>query len=224
MSLPTFPNLSVEQQVVDAGSRFVLGVDEVGRGAIAGPVGVGVTLLDSQSARFLEPWPSRLRDSKLVSAKVREELVPTLTDWVSAFAVGYSSTREIDEFGIVHALATAASRAIERLLDSPTLRAEIARDGATIILDGSHNWLQGKAGGLPVISRTKADRDCVSVAAASIFAKVDRDALMVNLGELYPHFGFAGHKGYAAASHIVAVREQGPCPEHRVTWLTKILS
>lgn len=224
MSSPAFPNLSVELEIIEAGSRFILGVDEVGRGAIAGPVGVGVTLIDSKSSSFFEPWPRQLRDSKLVSAKVRETLVPNLTDWVAGFAVGYASAQEIDSNGIVHALATAASRAIEQLLESPSLRAQIARDGATILLDGSHNWLLGKAGGLPVVSRIKADRDCVSVAAASIFAKVARDSLMVELALKYPGFGFEGHKGYAAASHIAAVRELGPSLAHRVSWLTKILA
>jgi ribonuclease HII len=93
-----------------------------------------------------------------------------------------------------------------------------------IILDGSHNWLGPKARGIDVMVRTKADRDCVSVAAASVIAKVARDNLMIELSGNFAAYGLSGHKGYASASHIEAVRSLGPSSEHRVTWLTKILA
>ncbi len=223
MSSQTFPNLSLERDLCAAGSRFVIGVDEVGRGAIAGPVAVGVALIDFESPKVLEPWPSKLRDSKLLSEKVRNEILSPVTNWVSGSAVGMASAVEIDSKGIVFALALAASRALDDLLSDPMLRSAIAADGATIILDGSHNWLGSKASGIPVMVRTKADRDCVSVAAASVISKVMRDNLMIELEAEFPGYGLAGHKGYAAASHMQAVRELGPSGQHRHTWLGKIL-
>lgn len=224
MSSKTFPTLEVEHQLLAGGSRFVIGVDEVGRGSIAGPVAVGVCLLDSQSPAFSQPWPSKLRDSKLLTEKTRTDLVPELELWVAAHGVGFASAQEIDEKGIVAALALAAGRALESMLTAEELRGRIAQDGAVILLDGSHNWLGSKAAGIPVEVLPKADLNCVSVAAASVFAKVERDGFMVGLASDFRHFGFEGHKGYASEQHILAVREHGPSIQHRVTWLTKILA
>jgi ribonuclease HII len=223
MSSKTYPSLNLEHRLWAEGSRFVIGVDEVGRGAIAGPVAVGVALLDRESSQIQTPWPAKLCDSKLISEKVRTEIYEPVADWVSGSAVGFSSASEIDSTGIVKSLAAAAGRALDELLADAQLRSQIAQFGATIILDGSHNWLGPHAAGVPVIVQTKADRDCVSVAAASVISKVQRDNLMIQLDAEYPQFGFAGHKGYAAESHISAVREFGPSAQHRVTWLTKIL-
>jgi ribonuclease HII len=198
-------------------------MDEVGRGAIAGPVAVGVALLDSLDERVSANWPSNLKDSKLLSEKARNEILTPVQDWVSGYAVGMASANEIDTKGIVHALALSASRALDELLADAELRKSIAKDGAIIILDGSHNWLGAKASGIPVIVRTKADRDCVSVAAASVISKVERDNLMIELAKRYAEFGFEGHKGYASEAHIHAIRTIGPTDVHRHTWLTKIL-
>jgi ribonuclease HII len=198
-------------------------MDEVGRGAIAGPVAVGVALLDSHDVRVEAAWPSNLKDSKLLSEKARNEILAPVQSWVSGFAVGMATANEIDTRGIVQALALSAGRALDSLLKDASLRQEIARDGAVIILDGSHNWLGPKASGIPVIVRTKADRDCVSVAAASVISKVDRDNLMIELSSSYREYGFEGHKGYASEAHILAIRTIGPSSEHRHTWLTKIL-
>ncbi len=224
MSSQTFPTLSLERQLEAAGSRFVIGVDEVGRGAIAGPVAVGVALIDFESAKASTPWPAKLRDSKLMSEKARNESVDAVRAWVAHSAVGMASAAEIDAKGIIAALALAASRALDEMLSDTHLRASIASSGATIILDGSHNWLGAKAAGIAVVVRTKADRDCVSVAAASVISKVERDNLMIALDGELPEFGFAGHKGYAAASHIAAVRLVGPSAHHRHSWLGKILA
>jgi ribonuclease HII len=198
-------------------------MDEVGRGAIAGPVAVGVALLDSQDQRVETAWPSNLKDSKLLSEKARNEILVPVQTWVSGFAVGMASASEIDTKGIVRALALSAGRALDSLLQDASLRQAIARDGAIIILDGSHNWLGAKASGIPVIVRTKADRDCVSVAAASVISKVERDNLMIALASRFGEYGFDGHKGYASEAHIQAIRTIGPSSEHRHTWLTKIL-
>jgi ribonuclease HII len=198
-------------------------MDEVGRGAIAGPVAVGVALLDRDDAKSKIAWPAKLCDSKLISEKVRNEIIGPVSEWVSASAVGMVSASEIDTHGIVKALAAAGSDALAQILENQSLRQEIIRDGAVIILDGSHNWLGVKASGINVLVRTKADRDCVSVAAASVVAKVARDNLMIELAKRVEGYGLEGHKGYASANHIEAVRALGPSAEHRVTWLTKIL-
>ncbi|MFM6967191.1 MAG: ribonuclease HII [Rhodoluna sp.] len=223
MSSKTFPSLNLERELWASGVRFVIGMDEVGRGAIAGPVAVGVAILDSKTESIETPWPANLKDSKLLSEKARNEILEPVKAWVSGHAVGLASAQEIDSKGIVQALALSAGRALDLLLSDASLRQAIALEGAIIILDGSHNWLGAKASGIPVIVRTKADRDCVSVAAASVISKVQRDNLMIGLAEGFPDYGFDGHKGYAAESHIRAIKTVGPSSEHRHTWLTKIL-
>jgi ribonuclease HII len=223
MSSKTFPSLNLEREIWASNVRFVIGMDEVGRGAIAGPVAVGVAILDAKDPKSQQPWPSNLKDSKLLSEKARNEILEPVQNWVSGFAVGMASANEIDVKGIVQALALSAGRALDQLLSDAALRQAIARDGAVIILDGSHNWLGPKASGIPVIVRTKADRDCVSVAAASVISKVDRDNLMIELAKTYEVYGFAGHKGYASEAHILAIKTVGASAEHRHTWLTKIL-
>lgn len=224
MSSKTYPSLNFENELWARGARFVIGMDEVGRGAIAGPVAVGVAVLDRDDPKAATPWPHKLCDSKLISEKVRNEIVNPVSAWVNASAVGMVSASEIDARGIVDALANAGAAALAEVLDDAQTRAAFMRDGAVIILDGSHNWIGPKASGIEVVVRTKADRDCVSVAAASVIAKVARDNLMIELAQTVPNYGLEGHKGYASASHIDAVRSLGPSVEHRVTWLTKILA
>jgi ribonuclease HII len=219
-----FPSLDFENELWRNEARFVIGMDEVGRGAIAGPVAVGVALLDKNSAKINQPWPKELCDSKLISEKTRNKIVGEVSDWVSGHAVGMVSAKDIDQRGIVAALANAGAQALADLLADPSLRQEIMRDGVVLILDGSHNWIGPKASGMKVVVKTKADRDCVSVAAASVIAKVARDNHMIQLADSLPGFGLEGHKGYASAAHISAVRSLGPSIEHRVTWLTKILA
>ena len=216
------PSLSFENSFFETGTRFVIGIDEVGRGSIAGPVAVGVSLLDKQ--RDLSSWPVKLKDSKLITEKTREEIFPQVSSWVSGWAVGMATVEEIETKGIVESLSLAGSRALEQLIRDPALREAIARDGVMLILDGSHNWLGPRALGMPVTVKTKADRDCVSVACASVLAKVTRDTLMLEIHDQHPMFGLASNKGYASESHISALREHGPSPVHRVSWLTKILA
>jgi len=216
------PSLSFENSFFETGTRFVIGIDEVGRGSIAGPVAVGVCLLDKQ--RDLSSWPVKLKDSKLITEKTREEIFPLVSSWVSGWAVGMATVEEIETKGIVESLSLAGSRALEQLIRDPALREAIAKDGVMLILDGSHNWLGTKALGMPVTVKTKADRDCVSVACASVLAKVTRDKLMLEIHDQHPMFGLASNKGYASESHISALREHGPSPVHRVSWLTKILA
>ena len=223
MSSKTSPTTDLERALIEQGSRFVIGIDEVGRGAVAGPVAVGAALFDSKSAN-LEEFPTGLKDSKLLSEKQRENLVDPTSEWLANHAVGFASAKEIDGQGIITALALAASRALSELLADSDLRASIAKDGATILLDGNHDWLKQHAGGLRVVVREKADRDCAVVAAAAVLAKVQRDRFMVELAAEHPGYELDGHKGYASAKHIEALRKLGPSAIHRVTWLTKILA
>lgn len=202
----------------------MIGVDEVGRGAIAGPVAVGVALVDREELTVKGAWPKKLCDSKLISEKIRNEIVEPVTSWVRASAVGMVSANHIDKHGIIDALAASGALALGEIFEDETLRQQIISDGAVVLLDGSHNWIGPKASGLKVLVRTKADRDCVSVAAASVIAKVARDNLMIALDQDVPGYGLAGHKGYASASHIQDLRRLGPSQHHRITWLTKILA
>lgn len=223
MSSKTSPTIEFERSLTQGDVRFIIGIDEVGRGAVAGPVAVGVALIDTHSPAFAD-IPSGLRDSKLLSERQREALQPLIETWMHAGSVGMVDASDIDEKGIVYSLALSASRGLTSLLEQAGVAAAIARDGAVILLDGTHNWLEGHTGGLPVTVRAKADRDCASVAAASVLAKVARDHLMVELAAEHPGYGFEGHKGYASELHIKAIRSLGPCAVHRKTWLTKILS
>jgi len=223
MSSKIFPNLDSERRIFERGHRFVIGIDEVGRGAIAGPVAVGVSLIDKTNTA-LEVWPQKLQDSKLMTAKSRSEINQPLIDWVSSYAIGFSSNTEIDNLGISEALRMAAGRALDELFKDVALRKMIAEDSAVILLDGSQNWLGKVSYGLDVNVQVKADTNCVSVAAAAVLAKVTRDSLMQELDQKYPGYGLAGHKGYASAAHISALRTLGPSAIHRVTWLTRILA
>ena len=212
MSTKTSPSLNLERELFDSGAKYVLGIDEVGRGAIAGPVAVGVAVIEI--SKLNEPWPAKLRDSKLLSEKVREELFGPTGDWVNQWAVGMASAQEIDANGIVWCLEAAAKRAVDQL--------ELNFDEVHAILDGSHNWLARAPFRVKV--QTKADRDCASVAAASVLAKVTRDRMMIELSKEITGYGLEGHKGYASAGHIATIRDQGPSSEHRHTWLTRILA
>ena len=223
MSSKTFPSLDSERRIFERGNRFVIGIDEVGRGAIAGPVAVGVSLIDKTNPA-LEAWPEKLQDSKLMTPKSRSEIASPLIEWVSSYAVGFSSNKEIDELGISEALRLAAGSALDELFKDAKTRKRIAEDGAVILLDGSQNWLGKVSYGLDVQVQVKADTNCVSVAAAAVLAKVNRDSLMQELDTQNPGYGLAGHKGYASAAHIAALRALGPTDIHRVTWLTRILA
>ena len=216
---PVAPTLDVES-VLLADAEWVIGIDEVGRGAIAGPVAVGACAIrrDELEAGF----PEGLRDSKLLTEKARERLAPASAEWAFASAVGWSTAVEIDEFGITNCLAAAAVRALSELW-----QAGVPVDRATVLLDGSHDWLSpGLTQPLRVMVQPKADRDCASVAAASVVAKVARDARMRQLAlaaPAYAAFGWERNKGYGSEAHRDAIRALGPSSEHRRSWLGKIL-
>ncbi|MDG2497678.1 MAG: ribonuclease HII [Aquiluna sp.] len=201
------PTLEIERSLLEKYDR-VIGIDEVGRGALAGPVAVGAFTLDQ---KHLDGMPTDLRDSKLVPEKQRAQLAHDVAEWGHA-AVGYSSVEIIENYGINRALQLAALDALNSI--------DLA--GAVVLLDGSHNWL-GDCGA-DVVVKVKADRDCGSVSAGAIAAKVARDELMVRLAGKFPEYGWAGNKGYSSASHILALQSLGPTEHHRLSWLSKILS
>jgi ribonuclease HII len=211
--MPTDPTLDLERELLAAGNGIVVGVDEVGRGAIAGPVVVGIAVI-----RAATEFPAGLRDSKLIAASRREKLIEPLIEWADAIATGEATAAEIDEFGIISALARAAERAFATLaIEGHDLT------GATVILDGSHNWLRGSL--LPpvdVIVRPKADRDCAVVAAASVWAKVYRDGLMADLAGSDDFYSWSSNKGYGSEGHFAAIREHGATDLHRRTWLSSV--
>ncbi len=161
------------------------------------------------------PHPAGLRDSKMLSEKRREELAPLAAGWALFSAVGLATADEVDEVGIMVALGLAGKRALGRLHE---LGAPITE--SVLLLDGSHDWLSPVlVSPLRVRTRVKADRDCASVAAASVVAKVHRDRLMIGYDAEYPGYGWRGNKGYGSAEHFAAIDALGPSELHRKTWL-----
>jgi ribonuclease HII len=205
------PTLEVESELHAGGARYVIGCDEVGRGAIAGPVAVGLCVVDAS----IGAHPTGLRDSKMLSEKRREELAPLAAGWARFSAVGLSTAGEVDEFGIMVALGLAGRRALVQLFE---LGASITE--SVLLLDGSYDWLSPVLQSpLRVRTRIKADRDCASVAAASVVAKVHRDRMMIGYDGDFPGYGWSGNKGYGSAEHFAAIDELGPSALHRMTWL-----
>ncbi len=201
----------------DAGARLVAGIDEVGRGALAGPVSVGVAVLER-----CDTWPDGLADSKELSRMARESLVAVIPGFGVGRAVGHASPSEIDEHGIIAALRLAGMRALAALAAS-----SIVPDA--ILLDGRHDWLTPPAADLfsddavvadiaPVTMVIKGDSLCASIAAASVMAKVERDHMMRQAHLAHPAYGWDGNKGYGAAGHLDALRQYGPSPLHRISW------
>ncbi|WP_244960136.1 ribonuclease HII [Actinomyces faecalis] len=213
----------------------VAGMDEVGRGALAGPVSVGLAVVDASTSQDLPPG---LADSKQLSPARREALVEPCRSWARGHAVAHASPAEIDALGIVGALRLAGLRAL----------VEVASRGpvpAVVILDGVADWLSEPADDLlsglsasqprhpavaelgdqmrrlglttpPVRMQVKADARCAVVAAASVLAKVERDRVMTYLED--PGYGWAANKGYASPAHVEGLRRLGACEQHRRSW------
>lgn len=210
------PTLRMERTLFRDGAALVIGCDEVGRGAIAGPVAVGLGVFLPDVRRM----PKGLRDSKLLSEQRREELHPEVLGWAPHSAVGLADNAEVDALGIIPGLGLAAVRALEALVVSG-----VPVEAAVLVLDGSHDWLTPALADWPdtsrprVITRVKADRDCASVAAASVLAKVHRDRLMVEADAVHPGYEWTSNKGYASATHYAAIDRQGASALHRWSWL-----
>ena len=186
-------------------TKTILGIDEVGRGPWAGPLVVGATILGSN---FPSSGLEHLTDSKKLSAARREELSAIILDQAAATGLGWVSAAEVDHYGLGLALKLAARRAAKQVLATKVPFDEI-------IIDGTINLLAET----PLVDRVtllkKADLLIKEVSAASIIAKVARDRYMYTLAEKYPSYGFEKHVGYGTAAHQSALRELGPCPEHR---------
>lgn len=205
------PRLTLERRLLRE-RAVVVACDEVGRGALAGPVAVGAVVVDVRHTR--RRIPAGLRDSKLVAEPKRPDVARRAAAWVGASAVGWAGADEIDDVGIMRALGLAAIRAIT------DLRAhDVVPEDAIVLLDGNHDYITpAGATDLTVRPVVKADRDCASAAAASVIAKVARDTLMVQLHEELPAYHWARNKGYASPDHRAAIREHGLTTHHRRSW------
>ena len=216
VGVPESDLLAFERPLVSRG-EVVVGVDEVGRGALAGPVTVGALVITSDA----QP-PAGLNDSKLLTRSQRERLVEPLQEWATDWSLGSASAREIDEWGLRLALAIAATRALDGLKVRPTYA----------LLDGSFNLLDAPMSfgfattmapelsyaRLPCTTLIKGDRRSASIAGAAVLAKVARDRTMREMSEHFPQFEWGSNKGYGATVHLEALRRHGPTVEHRKTW------
>ena len=181
--------------------QVICGVDEAGRGPLAGPVCAAAVILP----KGLE-IPG-LTDSKKLTDKKRRELFPVIQEQALAYGIGFATEKEIDEINILQATFLAMQRALEQLNIKPDLA----------LIDGNRE----KDFGLPVKTVVKGDSLSANIAAASILAKVTRDNLMQEMAETYPQYGFEIHKGYGTKAHYAALREYGACPIHRMSFLKK---
>lgn len=200
--LPTRPDLSFEQQFWQAGLLRVAGLDEAGRGALAGPVAAAAVILppDPCIAERLRG----VRDSKQMSPAQREHWAGEIRAAALAWAVGLASCEEIDRINILQATRLAMSRALSALVQPPQ----------ALLLDA----LRLPGCDLPQVDLIKGDNRSLSIAAASVLAKTARDTLLTELECEFPGYGFAAHKGYGTAVHLAAISALGPCPQHRLTF------
>ena len=182
---------------------FICGVDEAGRGPLAGPVAAGAVILPKDCQILY------LNDSKKLSPRRRQELFEEIKEKAIAWNVGLASPERIDEINILQATYEAMAAAVRGLKAEPQV---LLNDAVTI---------PGIA--IPQVSIVKGDAKSVSIAAASILAKVTRDRMMEEYDILYPEYGFGKHKGYGTAAHIQAIKEYGPCPIHRLTFIKKFI-
>ena len=196
--MPTRPDWSAERLLWKQGYLRVAGIDEVGRGPLAGPVVAAAVVFPPSFRTRLLPG---LRDSKQLTAMARERLAPQVRRFAAGVGIGSASPAEIDALGIVGATVAAMSRAIRQLPQSAD----------HLLVDA----LRLECDGLPCRPIIHGDALCCSIAAASIVAKVNRDSLMVELDALHPGYGFARHKGYPTAEHLAALERLGPTPLHR---------
>ena len=200
--IPPKPDLSFEQPLWAAGLRYIAGIDEAGRGPLAGPVCAAAVILPAEDS--LEQRLYGVRDSKQMLPSQRAYWVEVVKSEAISYGVGFASSEEIDEAGILPATKLAIERALVMLRVHPD----------HLLLD--HLKLPGNTTQQTAI--TKGDARSLSIAAASILAKTSRDALMVEMDSLYPAYGFAKHKGYATPGHLRALLEFGPCPIHRYSF------
>ena len=190
----------IEAEFFDKGIKYIAGIDEAGRGPLAGPVVVASVIMPEDS--MIEG----VNDSKKISENKREKLYEIIIKEAITYSVGIVYQEEIDDINILQATKKALTMAVEHLEVKPNV---ILVDALTSI----------DTLGIPFESIIKGDAKCYSIAAASIIAKVTRDRIMREWDKVYPEYGFASHKGYGTAKHIAAIKEYGPCPLHRKTFL-----
>ncbi|HXH21101.1 MAG TPA: ribonuclease HII [Dehalococcoidia bacterium] len=195
------PSTCEEERLWSSGRRFVAGVDEVGRGPLAGPVYAAAVMLDP---RARPAWLEDLRDSKVLLPPERERLAELIRREALAWGLGWATAAEIDGWGITLANRMAMFRALAALRPSPQF----------VLIDGP----SGIKTPHPQRAIVDGDATCASIAAASIVAKVARDSLMCELDGLYPQYGFASHKGYATRDHLERLARYGASPQHRRSW------
>ncbi|GAA4473603.1 ribonuclease HII [Enteractinococcus fodinae] len=211
-----FPDLSIETALAQqCGGTLIAGMDEVGRGALAGPVAVGVAAVDTAVAQPLEG----LRDSKKLTVLQRERMAIAIPDW-AATAVGLASADEIDTYGLSAALGLAGRRAWHQLVSTIGMPQGLVLDGNTMWLNAApHDLVRAlEPVDTRVMLQTKADVTCCTVSAAAITAKVARDALMIELAERFPDYGWASNKGYGSVAHRSALNTLGVTDYHRKSW------
>ncbi len=193
-----------ENKLYSEGLKYIAGIDEAGRGPLAGPVVVGIAIMKPDS--FIEG----VNDSKKISEKKRELLYKQITNEAIDWSVGIVDQNEIDEINILNATKKALHMAITNLKIKPD----------RILVDALEHI---DTCGIPYTSIIKGDAKVYSISAASIIAKVTRDRMMKEYDEIYPEYGFAGHKGYGTAKHIQAIKAYGPCPLHRKTFIKNFI-
>ncbi len=192
------PTRNFERRLADQGFNLVVGVDEVGRGAWAGPLAVGAAVVPADTR------VNGIRDSKLLSERRREQLFERVSKWCVAWSVGLASNDECDALGMAEAQRTATRRALEALPLVPE----------HVLVDGPWDFVQV----LPATTIVKGDAKCLSIAAASILAKVSRDRIMRCAAEHYPAYDFESNKGYPCSRHTMALVAYGPSAIHRRSW------
>ncbi len=194
----------IEKEFFDKGIKYIAGIDEAGRGPLAGPVVVSSVILKPDS--MIEG----VNDSKKISENKRERLYETIINEAISYGVGIIYPEEIDEINILQATKKGLTMAIKQMKQKPNIIMVDALTGIDTL-------------GIPYKSIIKGDAKCYSISAASIIAKVTRDRIMREWDKVYPEYGFAAHKGYGTAKHIAVLKEYGPCPIHRRSFLKNIL-
>jgi ribonuclease HII len=193
------PGLDTERRLWESGAQVVVGVDEVGRGAWAGPLTVGAAVIPQDRRVY------KIRDSKMLTEPEREGLFDRISEWCRAWSVGHASAKECDELGMSAAQRLAAARALEGL----------GLSADAVLVDGRWDFV----GHRRTVRLVRGDATCLSIAAASILAKVTRDRIMRAESEHYPNWWFEGNKGYPDPRHQAALQWFGPSAIHRRSWV-----
>ncbi len=196
------PGLHFERELWEQGLAIVAGVDEVGRGAWAGPISVGAAVVPKDRRIY------KVRDSKMLREEEREALFGRIAEWVEAWAVGHASHWECDRYGMSEAQRIAARRAIAGLGITPDVA----------LIDGNWDFVGGAVSGGRIKKLVRADAVCLSVASASILAKVTRDRIMRRMAVRFPGYNFENNKGYNGPHHVAGLATLGPSPIHRKSW------